>query len=297
MDKINDLLFLDKKELFRMELSSQLASMCIRSKLFSEESFDFTPEWKENAVHALIGGSVVVSSGLIAILVATGVFVALPGVTIPIGLAGIGAGLTYNMYKTSQKKKEYGRIVALFHNRDWQEDIAHIVNHLVDLYENTIVFLTSRDTQKVAHAIAKVITRSIKKAKVEDMDELLNPLSLYTLLLSQKKHLPKKAIETSKLDNRKRNIRSTLVKTGLYCGEKDTVFVRKKSRPNKYGVVFFKDPKDLEELVQQGDEESYKTLHHHEAIALINNSIYRAQKGNNGLENILGEDASANQLH
>lgn len=270
-DAENLLLYLDKKEHFKVELKNFLTQIFLKAKLFSEGSIEFSSEWKDWLGQAVIGTGVIMSAAVIAALVAAGLLIAIPGITIPISIAGVGAGIAYNMYRTKKKKKEYQRIAHLINNAS-PEDIETIINHLADLYQDTIVFLTAKDMIKFAQAIALTITRAMRKGQVDCIDQLMNSNSLYTIIYQQRNHIPVKKIHTDRLDGyHKRNTASAMTKPGILCDGK--IWVSAEGKPYKYGLIKCAD-EESEDLENNAQLHPLRKMSRRETRLLIERSIF-----------------------
>ena len=230
----------DNLSLFRLELTNLLGVELVKAKLFANGDINFSTNWKENTVQAMISAGVILTIGIITILVAVGVTVLMPGITIPISLAGVALSMGYTTYRTDKKQKEYNRINELFSHRKPEGDLAVIVDNITAMYQQTIKSLAIKDIPLFAKQFSKVMIRSIKKDKVDKIDKLLNSDSLYALLISEKKHISKDKIALEIADNQKRNCRSAIVKPAIYSQKRPhNVYKQPGSRPEKYGLLFF----------------------------------------------------------
>lgn len=261
--------------LFHTELTNLLGIEFVKAKLFANGDINFSPDWKDNAVQALISSGVIISIGIITILITAGVIVLLPGITIPISLAGLALGIGYTKYHTAKKQKEYGRINTLFYQRKSEDDLVIIVENITSMYQQTINKLVAKDIPLFAQQFSKIIIRLMKKDKINEIDDLLQPCSLYKLITSQKTHIHKDNIAIQPADGRRRNTYSAMFKMGLYSEEHpDTVYIqttsKPKSRPDKYGLLFFQRSANFEAVLNSAD--NYGILGQEESEQLIRES-------------------------
>ena len=264
----------DKRWLFKFELTNALSQTCLQAGLLCSGDITSAPGWKDWTAQAGIGAATIIGTGGIAILAALGAIATIPGIAIPIGLTGLGAGISYNLYRAEKKKNQYTRVAHLFYDKDTDAEIDLITNTLLSMYDNTITCLTPRDIQKVTTSLAKALSYCMLKGKVEELDVMQNPAKLYQLLVSQRAHIPKESIETELLDHKSRNTRSAMTKAGFYVEHDPFIYENKRSRADKYGLLYLM-PQDAEELREIMPTKPFKALPANRTKRLLAHSIFK----------------------
>lgn len=234
--------------LFKIYCMQALINLCLKASLFSAEDVEFSPDWKDWLAQASIGGTTIVSTGLLTILISAGFIAAIPGLTIPIGLAGLALGIGYNQYRTNQKKEAYHRVGLLFEGRNTQEiriNLEKIKNNLAQLYAINLAQLRPEKAQKMAHVLTDCVIKGIKKGRLHDLNDLLDTSILMHFLVSEKKHIKNIRFNRLKRQKKKWSTRSASYKPGIFINESGRVYQTTFSRPTKYGFICFESQADF----------------------------------------------------
>ena len=276
MSSIRHHIELTPEALFKAEFKKDFFPAALRASLVADGSIGFSPSWKDILGYLGANSLPVVGSGVAAVLAGVCIIpvILVPVITVPIGIASIAGYAGFIFYRLNKKAKEYQVVAENWHGHDIDRDIDSIADTLATLYSHQINQFDNQSIIALASALAKVIFYAMMKNKFNNVDKLANPAVMQHLLLSLADHIPKEKINILLDDGVKRNLRSCIEKSGVFCEENSQVYINDHLKPEKYGVVTFKKRDDLQTFKLFETEKRYEKINNNQKQQLFSHSIF-----------------------
>lgn len=265
--------FIDKFTVFKHEVD-----------ILSQGNANFNESWKETLAREGIGLSAATIAAIIGLLGALTIISAgiSAGVALPVLFVGVVISIAFYKYRDYVKQQRYESAAAVLGRDGLNDDIRDMAAMLADMYQVQLANCTVEDAHKLAAGCVKAISTDILKNEKFRFRELQDYVSLQTVLMRTKTDIPKYKLTMKTHTNSLYNTRSLITHSAYYIRETDEFYQTSKSKPAKYGVLFFDKKVDLEdyeailaETMKGAKKLTFTKMNAHEVDALMQSSMFK----------------------
>lgn len=265
--------FIDKFTVFKQE-----------ADLLARGNAEFNEGWRDTLAREGIGLSAGMIGAIIALLGALSILSAgvSAGVSIPVIVLGVIASVAFYKYREHIKQQRYESASSILDRDDLNQEIHAMADMLAKMYQVQLASCTEKDAHKLAAGCVKAISTDILKNENFRFRELQDYVSLQAVLMRTMSAIPKDKLSMKTNINRVYNTRGLITHSAYYVRETDEFYQTIKSKPAKYGVLFFDTKVDLEDYetilaksLRNGKKWKFTKMNAHEVDALMQASIFK----------------------
>lgn len=275
----------DTARVFRHAFIDQFESFRREADMLARGNAEFNDTWKDTIAREGLALTVTVVVGVVGFLGAISVLSAVvsAGIAIAVAVLAIVAGVAIYKYREHVKRNRNENADAIMDREDIELHIRAIASLLADVYQLQLSSCTVKDAHKLAESCMKVISEEMLRNKEFNLDELLNPATLQAVFMRSMTKIPKEKLDMNINTNKKFNTRGMISHSAYYCRETDEFYQSSKSKPVKYGVLFFDKKEDLEDYqtilaatLKGGEAWRLTKMRPHEVHLLMRSSMFKA---------------------
>ncbi len=265
--------FIDKFTLFKQE-----------ADLLAEGNINFNEGWKDTFATEGIALSAALIAAIIGLLGAFSIIsaVASAGAAIPVIVVGVAATIAFYKYREHVKQERYESASSILDRDGLNDEVRTMANMLADMYQVQLASCTVRDAHKLAAACVKAISADMLKNEKFRYREVQDNVSLQAILIRATNAIPKEKLSMKINTNSVYNTRGMITHSAYYIRETDEFYQTSKSKPTKYGVLFFDTKTDLEnyetilaETMRGCKKLKFTRMNANEVDALMQSSIFK----------------------
>lgn len=206
----------------------------------------FSGNWRD----LLISGGVsaaALTGGIVISIVAGASAVVTGGASLALGVGVIASSTIYTVLRAKKKMKEYTRVSDLLQRDDFDNKVAIVADILSEMYQFQLKNCSSKHAELLADACFKSLKNEMRTNKNVTFRDLLVSSHLQALIVKSADKVKKQPISINGNEDEKANSRGAITHAGLYCEENEQFYRYDKSKPAKYGVLFFATRHELDD--------------------------------------------------